>query len=330
MRERNVTIVWGFLIALVTQAPLVHAQSADERAAPTEQQKRDASTHFNRGAELFSEGVYRGALVELKRAYEIAPNYRVLYNIGQTHVALGEFVEATEAFQTFLAQGGSAVDASRRSELETQIGLLKKRSAQVSIEVDRAGARVAIDGEEVGTAPLAGSIAVNVGQHRITARTDDGATASEEIDVAGGDVREVSLTLSAPAVATSEVPREAPPPERKLSRRKKWAIGLLSGAGALALSGLAVALVARSARDDHDNALSARPGDPVAIDAAHDKLARTAISADVLFGAAVATGVAGTVLLLLREPTHEAQPADEPTRVRVSLAPNGLVASGRF
>lgn len=328
MRERRTWIAsWVLALSIACAQPAF----AEGGGAPSEEDKREASAHFHRGAELFQEGVYRAALVELQRAYEIVPNYRVLYNIGQTQVALGEFVEAKRTLEAFLAQGGTAIDAKRRAEIEAQLSHLEKRIATLLIEADRSGAEVLVNGAVVGTTPLSSGVPVNVGRQRIEARTADGASASVEIDVAGGDRTSVRLVLVSPTPVVVAAPAPLSPPrkpERTLPTRTRWAIGLLSSAGAVAIAGGITALLSRSAHDDYESALRRRPGDPSDIEEARDRLSRRAIAADVLFGTAIAAGVTGAVLLF----TSRAKGGDEEAEaeVRVGLAPRGLVAEGRF
>jgi hypothetical protein len=120
------------------------AQTTPSEETPSEATKAEASAHFRRGADLFQDGLYRAALVELKRAYEIAPNYRVLYNVGQTHMALGEFVEAIQAYEEFLNQGGTEIDAARRSDLRGQLEQLRRNTATVAIQVSQVGATISV------------------------------------------------------------------------------------------------------------------------------------------------------------------------------------------
>ncbi|HEY6459174.1 MAG TPA: hypothetical protein VIY73_03455, partial [Polyangiaceae bacterium] len=44
-----------------------------------------AREHFGRGVRMYQEDDFRGALIEFSRAYELAPNWAVLYNVGQSH-----------------------------------------------------------------------------------------------------------------------------------------------------------------------------------------------------------------------------------------------------
>jgi tetratricopeptide (TPR) repeat protein len=51
--------------------------------APLEPDTSEARMRFTRGVKLYHEGSYDAALAEFTKAYRLAPNYRVLYNLAQ-------------------------------------------------------------------------------------------------------------------------------------------------------------------------------------------------------------------------------------------------------
>ncbi|HVZ36731.1 MAG TPA: hypothetical protein VG963_30090, partial [Polyangiaceae bacterium] len=123
----------------------------------------------------------------------------------------------------------------------------------------------------------------------------------------------------------------APAPQTsKFTQPQKWAIGVLSSAGALALTGAGLALAAKFAHDDYQDKLDTRPGKPNAIDGARDRLWRTSLSADVMFGAALLSGAGGLVLLFLKDRHRQEKRDEKGVDVRVGLGPRTFVAEGRF
>src|SRR4051812_11192477 len=97
--------------------------------APSEASQKEANTHFQRAVQLYSEADYRAALVEFKRAYEIAPHVAVLYNIGQAHYQLQNYAEALSSFERFVAEGGTA----HKAEVDQAISVLQTRVGKVDI-----------------------------------------------------------------------------------------------------------------------------------------------------------------------------------------------------
>src|SRR4051794_16402603 len=64
-----------------------------------------ARTHFKRGLELYQDGDFRAALIELERAYALEPRYRLLYDLGQVAYALRNYVDAERYFTEYLEKG---------------------------------------------------------------------------------------------------------------------------------------------------------------------------------------------------------------------------------
>ena len=96
-------------LALLFAALPAHAQGAVPAAAPTQPapvaEGNDvelARQHFSQATKLYKDGDFDAALVQFERAYEVKPNYKVLYNIGQTYFQLRQYVEARDAMQRFI------------------------------------------------------------------------------------------------------------------------------------------------------------------------------------------------------------------------------------
>jgi len=165
------------------------------QADKTADSKAEAKKHFDRAMELNEDGQTAEAVVELKRCYEIAPHHTVLYNMGQAYITLAKPVEAVAALQRYLDEGGKAIKADRRTEVEQDIARQKTRIATLLIRGLPEGAVVTIDGDEVGRAP-AGPVRVGVGKH-VVAATAVGYEAGEaKIEVAGEDRKVVELKLA--------------------------------------------------------------------------------------------------------------------------------------
>jgi len=290
--------------------------------------KTEASSHFRQGGELFREGAYRAALVELQRAHALLPDYRVLFNIGQTQLQLGEYVEAIRAFEAYLVQGGSAVDPQRRQETEKDLIMLRKRVATLSISVNVEGADVIVDSTHVGKSPLSGTIPVSVGRHRVFAQGKDGTTSSVVVEVAGGDLQEVALELTPTASLVEPAPVDSGARSEEttgLSKRKKWALGLLSAGAVVGIGAGVAGLFAKGARDKYQDRLAELPGSKSEISSARDDMQLRGYLTDGLAIAAVGLGVTSVVLFVVGDET-----APGAAKVELSVLPSGLMARGEF
>ena len=185
------------LLAMLAIPAMPIAARADNGA------KAEAKKHFDRAMELNQDGQVAEAIVELKRCYEISPHHAVLYSLGQAYITLAKPVEAVAALQRFLDEGGKAIKADRRAEVEKEIARQKTRIATLEIRGLPDGAAVTIDGDEAGKVPLATPVRVGVGKHIVAATAAGYETGEAKIEVAGEDNKVVELKL---------VPRAGQPP----------------------------------------------------------------------------------------------------------------------
>src|ERR1700734_914502 len=127
------TLVVGAADAKADPPPAIGDAHAAASATPTSAQAgEEASTRFKRGLQLFDEGDYALAVVEFERAYQLAPNYRALYNIGLVNVQLARYADATRTFEQYLHDGGAEIAPSRKAEVAKALAELKLRTATVA------------------------------------------------------------------------------------------------------------------------------------------------------------------------------------------------------
>jgi tetratricopeptide (TPR) repeat protein len=135
------------------------------RAARAEDARSDARAHYARGLELAGQRGYEGALREFEAAYAISPQYAVLYNIGQAHVALGQTREAIDALARYLRDGGDRVSPERRVQVERQLTRLRSAlpnaHAPAGDETEQAAAAGAEAGEAIAAASENAHLVVN-------------------------------------------------------------------------------------------------------------------------------------------------------------------------
>jgi tetratricopeptide (TPR) repeat protein len=101
------------------------ASLGSARVGRAEDPRGDARAHYAKGLELAGQRGYEEALREFNTAYEISPQFAVLFNIGQAHIALGHTVEAIDALTRYLRDGGDRISPDRRAQVERQIAGLR-------------------------------------------------------------------------------------------------------------------------------------------------------------------------------------------------------------
>ncbi|HMA96073.1 MAG TPA: PEGA domain-containing protein [Polyangiaceae bacterium] len=187
----------ALVLTALTTTPLAVAKPSGtvvQHAEPTSAPTEEASFRFQRGVSLYKERSYDAALAEFNRAYELAPDYRVLYNIAQVQAERGDFVAAVKCFRQYLQDGGTAISDTRSTEVRAEIARLQARIAELHVAANVDGAELLIDGEPVGTLPMA-AIPVNAGARRITLRKKGYEVAERRLMLTGGETTTLQLTL---------------------------------------------------------------------------------------------------------------------------------------
>lgn len=343
-----------FALATALFLPLLPAtvfaqQPAGTAAAaePTKEAKEEASRRFQRGRELFNEGDYRTALVEFRRAYELAPNYIVLYNIGNVQFQLSDYAGALDSFEKYLAQGGANIDAKRKAEVDKDIDKLRSRVARVEIVVNVPDADVTINDQSVGKSPFGRAIVLNAGRHRITAFKEGRISASQTIDVASGDTPSVKLELAEkplnqspppppPPPPPPAVPPPPPPPPPPPARAVPWA-GIGITAGFAVASGIAGGLAFAKQSELADLRKVDSGATKTDLRTASEATANRALVSDIFTGAAVVSGIV-TIVLAVRTPSAATpdKPADAAPAtgfvkdLKFDVSSSGILLRGKF
>lgn len=310
--------------------------------ARAQRAQKPAAEHFARAVSLFNEGDLRAALVEFQKAYELAPNPSVLYNIGQVHYQLQEYAAALKVLTRFLAEASPS--AANRMDAESTVETLRSRVGQIWIRTNVDGAELLVDDEVVGRSPLSTPVIVSVGRRRVVAQHAVGAPASRVVDVAGGETvtvkLDVKLDLAAPAAAAGAAERnvslETPVDPR--ARRRTWRVVSWSITGALAAGALVSGLLALKASSDLETERDRFGATPARLADAADRSKTLALATDVLIGAAiVSSGISLYLQLTAPEgpprPTGRrdgATPGEPLARLRLSVSPTSVALAGRF
>lgn len=287
-------------------------------SAPTAEAKAEALKRFNRGVELSKEGDARSALIEFRRAYELLPNYRVLYNIGQVHYELQDYVSALRSFEEYLATGGKEIAKKRRAEVEKEVEKLKGRVASATISVDASGAEVSVDDVTLGKAPLPGPVLLNPGKRKVSASASGRVPGSKVIEVAGGDKLTVELKLEEEKAAEPPPPPPPPPPPARVPW-VAWGV-----TGVLAASTAVVGVLALRASSQLSDQRESLPVTRAELTDTRDRMRTLSITADILGGATVVAGAVATYLTL-RRPS-----ANAGSSTSLLISPSGVALGGRF
>jgi hypothetical protein len=276
-------------------------------------------------------------LAEFRKAYQISPSYRVLYNIAQTQYALHDFVSAYRSLKQYVAEGGTEIPADRRAQVDDMSAKLAERIARLQISTDADGADIRIDDVSAGKSPLEESILVNVGTHKVSVLKVGSPEAVRVITVAGKEILKVDIHVEAPVVlspargpSTQRVPVvvktevQGPPSHAGL-------IVSLSTTAALAVGTGVFGFQALRAQDDFKKQLNVYPNTKAQIENARTKSKNYGYIADA-FGAATLLSGGAAVYFWLTSNDSNPHPAKSGKATVIGLAPTvgGMVLQGNF
>ena len=326
----------AFAFLALRQAP------ARAQPQPPSADLEEARKHYARGVQLYEQGADAAALAELERAYQLAPNWKVLYELGVVELAVHDFAAALGHFEQYLDEGKDDVKPTRRQEVTGQIAQLRQQVATIDLTAPP-GAAIKLDDVAVATAPLAKPLVVNPGHHRLGATKDGLAAESRAISVAGGDHVRVDLVIAPPAPAPPPPPAVipepppsapapiAPPPsvQRESAPPRPPPYPLWVGwiaTGALASGAIVTGVEALNA---NSSLTRAKTGGPSTVGTLSDLSSRArgfALASDIMTGATVVVfGV--TLYFALRPPSHAAEPS---ASLGVRLALGRVSLEGTF
>lgn len=309
---------WLLLAAVILWNATAVAQK------PTEAQQAEASARFRRGVELYHEGAFRAALAEFQRAYALSPDYRLLYNIAQAKLEVQDFLGAAQDYERYLIEGGAAIDASSRAQVEEVLVALRERVGRIHIVVNRAGAEVLIDDIKVGVSPIAETVLANVGRHRISARTEDGASNATVIDLAGGEVLEVSLQLVEPVRVAEAAP------EQRWTRMRKAGLGGWIAGGAMIATGIITGAMTKKSEDELGEMLATPGTSRKSIEDKSSKTDTLALTTDIMLFTGAAVAVAGTFLWIFGGTEAETNDAEKRASLEWSVGLGTAQVRTRF
>lgn len=311
--------------------------------------KADAEKQFRAGVSLQKVEDFEAAISAFEGSLRLYPTKGAWFNLANCLRATHRYPEALTALERLQRDFGSELQDPMRSTVEVQVAELRNLTATLSVEVDRPGAEIAIDGRSVGTSPLPEPIRLGLGDHEVRATLADFEPAVVRVNLGPAQTATARISMSAlgtapvprvppaevppPAPASTPPPAPSPPPPAQAAETESGSgtlrtAGMISvGAGALLMAGGAVTGIWALSLDDELDADC--PDGHCAKDRAEDidRLERLTTTTNVLLGAGAAVGLGGLALWLLDDSNSAAAARSAPKAPKSDVA---LVVSPGF
>lgn len=217
-RQRIRSVVAVFAIA--AGAATMSVSSIARAAEPTAAEKESAQKLVSDGDRLASERDFTGALRAYKSAAAITNTPPIALQVARTHEALGQFIEAREAYDRVARMPSQPGDPPAHDTARTEAEGLSARVVDriptlvVSVSGRPSGSlpTVTVDGNEVASASSALPRRLNPGKHIVRVTLAGYLPVTAEVELREGENRafDVPLVVDPNAVQGAAQPAATP------------------------------------------------------------------------------------------------------------------------
>lgn len=229
----------------------------------TPAQKKDAQTHYEKGAKLYELKKFEDARASFQASYDVvkSPNAhlmlaRSLIELGQITTAYEELLVAEEEAKTNEKYAATLEKIRQiKADVRTKIALVRVNAISTT---PTAGLSARVDGKML---PLGEERAMMPGKINVEIVEGTTVKGSQQLDVTAGEQRSVDITLEAPLPQPDPTPQPQPQPLPKPVETSSSKLGYLVSGGVVAGLGVVAAGVGTGlyfmAKSDYDELVEA-------------------------------------------------------------------------
>ncbi|MBN2725260.1 MAG: PEGA domain-containing protein [Deltaproteobacteria bacterium] len=181
------------VVSTKIEAPLQSKTYAEKTESS---QAEKARAIFKRANKYFEDRNLPVALSLYKKAYNLWPHPRIIFNMGVTLGMMSKPLEAALMFKAVLELGPEPVEAHRYKEAKERYLELMGTLAILRISSQQSGTKVYVDGNLVATAPFTKEILLTGGRHLVTANLTGHIAFNRDIFLPSGIIAEKIVTLN--------------------------------------------------------------------------------------------------------------------------------------
>jgi hypothetical protein len=153
---------------------------------------------FDQGVAARQAGDFVRSTEVFARSYDLSPQPGTLLNLALDEESAGRRPAAYRRYRELLDRFGTVISGRTRDHVRQRVQELEAALASVEVSCASPGARVTVDDESAGTAPLGEALVIEPGTHEIEAALDPFQPALARVDLRPGENPPVCLELRAP------------------------------------------------------------------------------------------------------------------------------------
>jgi hypothetical protein len=178
------------------------ATSAVAQEGPSHPQKPLAATlqgtardAYGSARLLFKQGDFAGAANKYEQAYGLSKDPRLLFDMAICEKNLRAYARMQGLLEQYKREGIADMSADDRATVDGALAAVKNLVGTLTLTVDARGASVTVDGQSVGTTPLAGHVVLDLGKHVLVVQGTGMQAVTREVSVVGGADTALTLTI---------------------------------------------------------------------------------------------------------------------------------------
>lgn len=159
----------GFFPA-ASHAETKSTKTSTKEAAPkplSETLTGEAKASYEAGKLLFSDGDSSGAEAKFRMAHEKSGDPRLLWNMAICEKEMRHYARASSLVERYLIEASVQLTEANRVAAQETLTALKSFFSVVELKDAPAGARVLVEGQEVGVTPLAEPLQLDLGTKKL-------------------------------------------------------------------------------------------------------------------------------------------------------------------
>ena len=318
-----------------------------EAAPPSAAELSAARQLFGEALDAEDHGDWKGALERYERIRKVTVSPVLYFHLGACHEALGNVVEAINAYELASQEAQKKRDREVAKESKAQLDKLRPRVALLTLTLVPAGmddVSISLDGTPIRAALAGTAMPINPGKRHLVVRSESHEKVVElDLDAAAGSASSITADLGAKKAVAPALPDKGvvpaapplpkvivappPPPPPAPNRTPAYLVG--GGALALGAGALVTGLLAHGKYTTYieQNAKPEQFPKVQRVELRDSGRALAVVSTALTLGAIVAGGVS---VYLFTSPPRAARPAKAALSPWIGPGVGGLSLAGEL
>jgi len=186
-----------FLVCGARGPRAAYAQTPDPRPRPSlaESLTGAAKEAYESAVVLVNNKDCPNAITKFWQAYELSRDPRLIFDVAICYRDLRSYGRMQVLLERYRREAAATTTAEQSADLEAALAAIRSLVGTVQLTVNEDGAEVRLDGQPVGSTPLAQPFVLDLGKHTISVSKPRFTPVERSLEIAGGNATSVNVDL---------------------------------------------------------------------------------------------------------------------------------------